>query len=100
MILHQKNLNCKKSCKYSFGTYVQAHDKPNPKNTNNAQSLDGIYLHFTNAHQGRHRILYIQTNRIITRQNITILPTTEFIIDQVNHPAKDKNMPKSLKILT
>ena len=44
MILHQKNLDYKKHCKYSFGSYVQAHDEPNPLNTTAARTLDGIYL--------------------------------------------------------
>jgi hypothetical protein len=33
MILHQKNLDYFKNCKYSFGSFVQAHNKPNPKMT-------------------------------------------------------------------
>jgi hypothetical protein len=28
MILHQRNLDYTKNCKFTFGTYVQAHDKP------------------------------------------------------------------------
>jgi hypothetical protein len=44
MILHQKTLDYKKNCKYSFGSYVQAHDEPNPLNTTAARTLDGIYL--------------------------------------------------------
>jgi hypothetical protein len=31
-IFHQKHLDYLKHCKYTFGTYVQAHDEPNPKN--------------------------------------------------------------------
>jgi hypothetical protein len=30
MILHQRNLNYDMHCQYAFGTYVQAHDEPNP----------------------------------------------------------------------
>jgi hypothetical protein len=44
MILHQRNLDYTKHCQYSFGTYVQAHDEPDPSNTNAPHTLDGIYL--------------------------------------------------------
>jgi hypothetical protein len=32
MILHQKNFDYTKNCKFTFGTYVQAHNKPSPTN--------------------------------------------------------------------
>jgi hypothetical protein len=32
MILHQKHLDYSKNCRYTFGTYVQAHDEPNQTN--------------------------------------------------------------------
>ena len=67
MILYQKNLDYKKHCRYSFGSYVQAHDEPNPLNTTAARTLDGIYLRYTNSHQGGHKILHLPTNRIITK---------------------------------
>jgi hypothetical protein len=44
MILHQQNLDYDKHCRYAFGTYVQAHDEPNPSNTNAPHTLDCIYL--------------------------------------------------------
>ena len=44
MILHQKNLNYEKNYRYSFGSYVQAHNEPNPLNTTAVRTLDGIYL--------------------------------------------------------
>jgi hypothetical protein len=34
MILHQRNLNYDKHCQYASGTYIQAHDEPDPSNTN------------------------------------------------------------------
>jgi hypothetical protein len=44
MILHQQNLNYDKHCQYSFGTYIQAHDEPDPSNTNAPCTLDCIYF--------------------------------------------------------
>ena len=33
MILHQENLDYDRHCVYIFGEYIQAHDEPDPKNT-------------------------------------------------------------------
>ena len=44
MIMHQKNLDYSKHCKFKFGAYIQTHDEPSPKNNNSAQTLDCIYL--------------------------------------------------------
>ena len=80
MILHQKNLNYEKNCTYSFGFYIQAYNKPNPLNTTEARTLDGIYLQYTDSHQGGHKILHLQTNKVITKQNITKLPITRDVV--------------------
>jgi hypothetical protein len=58
MILHQKHLNYSKHCKYTFGTYVQAHDEPNPKNDMSAWTIDCIYLRYKDSHQGGHMSYY------------------------------------------
>jgi hypothetical protein len=90
MMLHQKTLDYKKNCKYSFGSYVQAHDKPNPLNTTAARTLDSIYLQYTDAHQGGHEILHLQIERVIMRKNITELPITKKVVNQVNCIAKQE----------
>ena len=40
VILGQGNLNYNKHCKYSFGAYVQPHDKTNERNTQPARTLE------------------------------------------------------------
>ena len=90
MILHQKNLNQKKNCSYLFGSYVQEHNKPNLMNTNEARTLDRIYLCYTDSHQGRHKILHPQTNRVVMRRNITKLPTTKYVVEQVDCLARQE----------
>jgi hypothetical protein len=72
MILHQQNLDYDKHCQYAFGTYVQAHDKPDPSNTNAPRTLDCIYLQYNK--QGGCDLLYLQTNRMITRCRVTPIP--------------------------
>ena len=40
MILHQANLDFSKHCSIPFGTYVQAHQEPNPTNAQHPRTLD------------------------------------------------------------
>jgi hypothetical protein len=99
MILHQKNLDYHKNCKYTFGGYVQAHDKPSPKNDNSPRTLDCVYLHYTDNHQGGHKLLHLSTNRIITRCTITIIPMTKAIQWLVSCLAEAEGMLQGLKIV-
>jgi hypothetical protein len=48
MILHQQNLdyNTSIACQYAFGTYVQAHNEPDPSNTNAPCLHPGLHLSF------------------------------------------------------
>ena len=43
-MLQLQIIDFEKDCKFVFGIYVQAHDEPAPRNTNEAYSLDWIYL--------------------------------------------------------
>jgi hypothetical protein len=98
MILHQKNLDYSKNCKTTFGSFVQAHDKLNPKNDNSPRTLDCIYLRYTDSHQGGHELLHLPTNQVITRRNITKILITKAIQDQVADLAIAEDMPQGLKI--
>jgi len=44
MTLHQENLDCNKQCIHTFGSCIQAHDEPNPKNTQAPRTTDCICL--------------------------------------------------------
>ena len=98
MILHQRNLDYDKHCQYAFGTYVQAHDEPDPSNTNAPRTLDCIYLRYNDNEQGGHDLLHLQTNRMITRRRVTPIPITPAIIKMVHRIAEQDGMPKGLKI--
>ena len=98
MILHQKTLEYNKHCKYVFGMYVQAHDEPQQKNSLSSRTLDCIYLQYQDSHQGGHELLHLPTNKIIVRRNITTLPITQHVIEQVNAIATREGMPSGLQI--
>ena len=82
-----------------MGTYVQAHEEPKHSNTNEARSLDCIYLRYKDNLQGGHELLHLPTNSIITRRNITPVPITPAIVKQVHTLAQDEDMPVGLKIV-
>jgi hypothetical protein len=98
MILHQKGMDYKKHCVFAFGTYVQAHDEPKPKNSSEARTLDCIYLRYSDKIQGGHEVLHLPTNKIVKPQYITPSPITPSIIKQVHDIAIMENMPEGLKI--
>jgi len=98
MILHQQALDYDKHCKFTFGTYVQAHDEPQPTNTQQARTLDCIYLRPTGNAQGGHELFHIPTNRIIVRRNVTPIPITPAVLKEVEALAANQNMPNGLKI--
>ena len=98
MILHQRNLDYTKHCRFAFGTYVQGHDEPHPTNTTAARTLDCIYLRYNDNFQGGHELLHLPTNRMITCRHVTQLPITPAIINQVHAIADSENVPEGLKI--
>jgi hypothetical protein len=99
MILHQRNLDYTRHCKYAFGTYVQAHDESEVSNTNAARSLDCIYMRYNDNVQGGHELLHLQTNSLLQRRAVTPVPLTPAIIKHVHTIAETENMPAGLKLI-
>jgi hypothetical protein len=98
MILHQENIDYDRHCNFVFGKYIQAHDEPDPSNTNAPRLLDYIYLRATNNAQGGHELLHLQTKNVIKRRNLTKVPLTPSVIKMVHQLAENDGMPKGLKI--
>jgi len=98
MILHQQNINFDKHCKYVFGEYVQAHDEPTHSNTNEACSLDCIYLRPVSSSQGGHELWHLTTNSVLDCRCITSIPITQVVINMVHVLAESDKMPPRLKL--
>lgn len=98
MILHQENLDYNKHCQFTFGEYVQAHNEPEPSNTNAPRSLDCLYLRSLANQQGGHELFHLQTNRVINRRDCTSVKLTPYVIRQVHELARQEGMPPGLKI--
>ena len=98
VILSRQNLDYKKHCMYEFGSYVQANQVNNPKNSNKPRTIDGIYLRPTKTLQGGHEILDLNTNRVITRPKVTVIPISDIVIKRVEEMATEQGI-KTLKFL-
>jgi len=98
MILHQQNINFDKHCKYVFGEYVQAHDEPMRSNTNEARSLDCIYLRPISSSQGGHELWHLTTNSVLIHLCIKSILITQGVINMVHMLAELDKMPTGLKL--
>ena len=94
-ILHRVVLDYK-DCQYLFGSYVQAHDEPDPTNTQAPRSIDAIYMRPVG---NSHEVYDLSTQRIIERRRMTVLPITPTIIKAVEDIATQQNQ-KGLRIKT
>ena len=95
-IVHRAGLDYNTHCKYAFGSYVQAHDEPDPSRTQAQRSIDAIYLRpVTNGHE----VYDLSTQRPITRRSITTMVITPAIIRAVQEIA-DSEKQHGLRITT
>ena len=95
-IVHRQGLNYKHHCAYSLGSYVQAHDEPDPSNTQAPRTLDAIYLR---PIENGHEVYNLATKRIIQRRDLTVLPITPTVIKAVEDIAAEEQQ-KGLRINT
>ena len=93
-LLHRLSLDYDKHCKYYLGQYVQAHDEPEPRNSQQARTIDALYLRPV---AGGHEVYNLATDSIITRVKVTPLPVPQHVIDTVNRIA-DRQHQKGLRI--
>jgi hypothetical protein len=100
MTIHKQSLDFEKHCSIPFGTYVQAHTKPDPKNTQHPRTLDCIYLRYVDNNQGGHHLLDLRTGRTIKQCKITAIPITENVIDLVHAMVTNDNMEEGLFSMT
>ena len=100
VIVTHRSVDHQKHLMHPFGTYVQAHNEPDPSNTLQPRTLDCIYLRYNANHQGGHELLDLRTGRVIQRRTVTAVPITKQVIDVVHAMATSEGMPDGLKIET
>ena len=85
-----------KHCRLPFGSYVQAHEEPNPTNTQAARTVGAICLGPTGNMQGSYKFMNLRTGRHITRRNWTGLPMPKEVIDRVDQLGRSEGQPELL----
>ena len=85
-------IDYKKHCRYTFGTYGQALDEPNPKNNMKARSLDLLYLKPNFNIQGGHIVYDLVNKQAVTRRKFTKIPVIQLIIYQIHSLSKNDNI--------
>jgi hypothetical protein len=91
-ILTQQVLEYDKHCKIPFGSFVQANHETDRTNSNIARTIDCIYLRPSNTIQGGHELMDLTSGRVITRNKVTVIPISEFIIQTVERMADEQGM--------
>ena len=93
-----QNLDFEKHCQIPFGSYVQANQENDPKNTNAPRTIDCIYLRpITRNIQGGHELMDLNSGRMITRQRVWEIPVTDVVIQAVERMGEEQGI-KSLKL--
>jgi hypothetical protein len=98
-ILHQQKLDFNKHCTIAQFSYVQAHEEPQPSNSQMPRALDCIYLRPLANLQGGHELLHLATGRVITRRSVTVIPMTTSVIKSIEDMATAEGM-KTLQLMT
>jgi hypothetical protein len=89
-----------KHCQLPFGSYVQAHQEPNPTNTQAARTVGAICLGPASNILGSYKFLNLITSRRITCRRWTALPMPQEVIDRVNQLGKADRQPELLTYRT
>jgi hypothetical protein len=79
-IILGRELDFKKHCKTTFGSYAEARDDPTITNTMRPQTFPGIFLGPTGNHQGTHKVFDINTGIVKKPHTITPLPMPDKFI--------------------
>jgi len=77
----------------SFGTYVQAHDEPDPTNDMTTRTTSAIALHPTGNEQGAYYFMSLSTGERINRRSWTELPMDNVVIARVEAMALAQDQP-------
>jgi len=84
-IMTGKRITYDKHCKLEFSTYVQTHEKHN--NSMDPRTSGAIALRPSGNEQGGHYFLSLHTGKRILRNNWTVLPMPNDVVDAVHRLA-------------
>ena len=93
VIMSKQSIDYNKHCKHSFGEYVQATHQNEPTNAPTERTIDApMCLSPNDNMQGGHRVMNLNTGKVITRNKVTTIPLTKVVKDKVEQMAKDQGI--------
>ena len=75
------------------------HDEPKPSNTTVSRTHEGIALGLTGNLQGNVKFYYLNTGRVLKRQDFTKIPMPTAVISKVNNICKKDKQGKEFRFL-
>jgi hypothetical protein len=88
--------DCNKHCQLQFGSCVQAHQEPDPANTQAAPTVGAICLGPSGNAQGSCKFLNLRTGKRVTRRRWTQPPMPQEAIEGVNQLGAADGQPELL----
>ena len=88
--VYGRKLDYKRNLKASFGEYVQAH-RNKVDNSMETRADGGIALYDSGNIEGSWYVYNLNTDRLIKRNRLDILPMPEIVIDHMNRMCADEN---------
>ncbi len=82
-IVTGKALDYSRHCQFEFGSYVQAGQETNPRNTPKERRLDAIYLRPSDTQRGGHVVMNLSTGKEVTRNVVTPIPLPDSVKTKV-----------------
>ena len=98
LVLRQK-ADFKKHCRVLFGSYCEVHDEPDPTNSMESRTSEGIALGPSGSHQGTVKFLNLSTGAVVRRRNFTIMPLTTAVKKRVDAMGKRERQTKEWMFL-
>ena len=96
-IMTGKRITYDKHCKLEFGTYVQTHKKHN--NSMDSRTSGAIALRPSGNEQGGHYFLSLHTGKRILRNNWTVLPMPNDVVDAIHRLAAASKQARGIKFM-
>ena len=90
-IMMGQRITYDKHCRLEFGTYVQTHEKHD--NSLEPRTSGAIALRPSGNEQGGHYFISLHTGKRILRNNWTVLPMPNDVVDAVHRLAAASNKP-------
>ncbi|CAJ1935843.1 unnamed protein product [Cylindrotheca closterium] len=90
-LIDNVNINCKSDMVAELGQYVHA-IWTDSNNLMEPQSIEAIYIEPTKGQRTGHRVLNLNTNKMISRPKVVVLPVTDQVIQRVEAWAAAKGV--------